>query len=91
MLPKDYVRLRLTGEHATDASDAAGTLLLDVRLRDWSAEILDALEIPLGWMPAVHEGPESTGELDRSIAEELGLPPALPAAAGAGTTPRRWG
>jgi xylulokinase len=82
LLPKDYVRLRLTREHATDASDAAGTLLLDVRERDWSAEILDALEIPLGWMPAVHEGPESTGELDRSIAEELGLPPGLPVAAG---------
>jgi xylulokinase len=84
LLPKDYVRLRLTGEHATDASDAAGTLLLDVRERDWSAEILDALEIPPGWMPAVHEGPESTGELDRSIAEELGLPPGLPVAAGGG-------
>jgi xylulokinase len=84
LLPKDYVRLQLTGEHATDASDAAGTLLLDVRLRDWSPEILDALEIPLGWMPAVHEGPKSTGELDRSIAEELGLPPGLPVAAGGG-------
>ena len=46
LLPKDYVRLRLTGEYATDASDAAGTLLLDMRARDWSAEILDALEIP---------------------------------------------
>ena len=46
LLPKDYVRLRLTGERATDASDAAGTLLLDVGERDWSAEILDALQVP---------------------------------------------
>ena len=48
LLPKDYVRLQLTGEYATDASDAAGTLLLDMRARDWSGEILDALEIPAG-------------------------------------------
>jgi xylulokinase len=46
LLPKDYVRLRLTGERATDTSDAAGTLLLDVGERDWSAEILDALQVP---------------------------------------------
>jgi xylulokinase len=45
LLPKDYIRLRLTGDYATDASDAAGTLLLDIRGRDWSGEILDALEI----------------------------------------------
>jgi xylulokinase len=61
LLPKDYIRLRLTGEHATDASDAAGTLLLDVRRRDWSGEILEALEIPREWMPEVYEGPEETG------------------------------
>lgn len=84
LLPKDYIRLRLTGEHATDASDAAGTLLLNVWQRDWSSEILDALGIPAGWMPRVHEGPESTGELDRSVAEELGLPPGIPVAAGGG-------
>src|SRR4028118_2192458 len=45
LLPKDYVRLLLTGEHATDASDAAGTLFLDVKRRDWSGEILSALEV----------------------------------------------
>jgi xylulokinase len=84
LLPKDYVRLRLTGEYATDASDAAGTLLLDVRGRDWSAEILDALEISAEWMPAVYEGPESTGGLDGSLAEELGLPAGIPVAAGGG-------
>jgi xylulokinase len=84
LLPKDYVRLRLTGEYATDASDAAGTLLLDMRARDWSAEILDALEIPRQWMPEVHEGPESTGVLREGVAEELGLPQGIPVAAGGG-------
>ena len=84
LLPKDYIRLRLTGEHATDASDAAGTLLLDVRRRDWSGEILEALEIPREWMPEVYEGPEETGELDGGVAAELGLPPGVPVAAGGG-------
>jgi xylulokinase len=84
LLPKDYVRLRLTGEHATDASDAAGTLLLDVRERDWSGEILEALEIPREWIPEVYEGPESTGELDAAVAGELGMPPGIPVAAGGG-------
>ena len=84
LLPKDYIRLRLTGEYATDASDAAGTLLLDAKERDWSAEILAALEIPAEWMPAVFEGPERTGELGRSVAGELGLPPGVPVSAGGG-------
>jgi xylulokinase len=84
LLPKDYVRLRLTGEYATDASDAAGTLLLDVRRRDWSGEILDALEIPAEWMPEVYEGPESTGTLREDVAGELGLQAGIPVAAGGG-------
>jgi xylulokinase len=84
LLPKDYVRLGLTGEYATDASDAAGTLLLDVRVRDWSGEILGALEIPGEWMPKVHEGPENTGVLREDVAGELGLPPGIPVAAGGG-------
>ena len=84
LLPKDYVRLRLTGEHATDASDAAGTLLLDVRRRNWSGEILDAVELPSEWMPTVYEGSESTGTLRKEIAEELGLPAGIPVAAGGG-------
>jgi len=84
LLPKDYVRLQLSGEYATDASDAAGTLLLDVRARDWSGEILEALEIPEEWMPKVYEGPESTGTLRGEVAEELGLQPGIPVAAGGG-------
>ena len=84
LLPKDYVRLRLTGEHATDASDAAGTLLLDVRRRNWSGEILNALEIPSEWMPTVYEGSESTGTLREEVAGKLGLPAGIPVAAGGG-------
>ncbi|QIN81959.1 xylulokinase [Rubrobacter tropicus] len=84
LLPKDYVRLRLTGEYATDVSDASGTLFLDVKERRWSEEILDALEIPHGWMPGAYEGPEGTGALRAEAAEELGLPAGVPVAAGGG-------
>jgi xylulokinase len=84
LLPKDFVRLRLTGEAATDASDAAGTLLLDVRRRDWSPEILVALGIPREWLPTVYEGPQIAGRLSSEIAAALGLPAGLPVAAGGG-------
>ena len=84
LLPKDYVRLLLAGEYATDASDASGTLFLDVEGRDWSGEILAALEVPPEWMPKVHEGPENTGGLREEVAEELGLPAGIPVAAGGG-------
>jgi xylulokinase len=84
LLPKDYVRLRLTGEYATDASDASGTLLLDIRQRDWSPELLAALAIPASWLPQVYEGPEVTGRLRAEVAAALGLPAGLPVAAGGG-------
>ena len=84
LLPKDYIRYRLTGEFATEASDAAGTLLLDLEQRDWSAPILEALEIPGEWLPAVLEGPDISGRLSREVAEELGLEQGLPVAAGGG-------
>jgi xylulokinase len=61
LLPKDYVRLRLTGEHAIDAGDASGTLLLDVAGRRWSDEMLQALEVPRRWLPPVLESPEPSG------------------------------
>ena len=73
LLPKDYVRLRLTGRTATDLSDASGTLLLDVAGRRWSAEVLAALDLDPGWLPELHEGPQATGEHD-----------GVPVAAGAG-------
>ncbi len=84
LLPKDYVRLRLTGEYATDASDASGTLLLDIRRRDWSAEILDALGIPRQWLPRVYESPDQSGVVTTSAAIETGLNAGIPVAAGAG-------
>lgn len=84
LLPKDYIRLRLTGQYAADASDAAGTLLLDLRARDWSDEILGALEIPRAWLPRVAEGPEVTGGLLPEVAADLGLPAGLPVVAGGG-------
>ena len=84
LLPKDYIRLRLTGERATDASDASGTLLLDLSQRTWSQEILDALEIPAGWLPGVFEGPQPTGHIREEISSELGLKREVPVAAGGG-------
>jgi xylulokinase len=61
LLPKDYVRLRLTGEHATDVSDASGMLLLDVAKRAWSDEVLQALDIDPAWLPNVLESPSPSG------------------------------
>ncbi len=65
MLPKDYVRLRLTGEWATDVADASGTLLLDVARRTWSDEVLEALDLPGAWLPPVHESPGGRRRHDR--------------------------
>jgi xylulokinase len=73
-LPKDYVRLRLCGEHAIDAADASGTLLFDVAQRRWSETVLDALELDPGWLPRALESPEVSGETDAGV----------PVAAGAG-------
>ena len=83
LLPKDYVRLRLTGEWAIDASDASGTLLLDVARRDWSREVLDALELPTEWLPPVLESPERAGA---TTARDT-VSPGVPVAAGAGDQP----
>jgi xylulokinase len=68
LLPKDYVRLRLTGELAADVADASGTLLFDVRRRVWSEEVCAALEIPLDWLPPVHESTEIAGAGDQAAA-----------------------
>jgi xylulokinase len=82
LLPKDYVRLKLTGEKATDASDASGTLLLDLRTRDWSHELLDLLDIPLEWLPKVLEGPDVSGRMRKAVADASGVPAGIPVAAG---------
>ena len=84
LLPKDYVRLLLTGDRATDVSDASGTLLLDPARRAWSDDVLNTLEIPRQWLPSLHEGTEATGTLRDDVAAELGLPAGLPVAAGGG-------
>ncbi|MEK4293130.1 xylulokinase [Paenibacillus sp. FSL H8-0261] len=73
LLPKDYVRLRLTGDYAMDYSDAAGTLLLDVGSKTWSAEIAEAFELPLSLCPRLVESFEQTGTLLSDIAEASGL------------------
>jgi xylulokinase len=84
LLPKDFIRLRLTDIAATDASDAAGTLLLDLTQRDWSDEILAALDIPRAWLPTVFEGPEITGEVTVEAARLTGLEAGTPVVAGGG-------
>ena len=68
VLPKDYVRFRLTGEWAIDAADASGTLLFDVARRSWSDEVLAALDIPREWLPQVHESTEIAGAGDQQSA-----------------------
>ena len=61
LLPKDYVRLKLTDEHAIDVADASGTLLFDVAARGWSDEVVKALEVDPAWLPTVYESPAVTG------------------------------
>jgi xylulokinase len=84
LLPKDYVRLRLTGDHAVDVADGAGTLLFDLAARAWSTEVVSALGIDPAWLPTTYEGPDVTGRSSRAAAEETGLAPGTPVVAGAG-------
>ncbi|MDX2065997.1 MAG: xylulokinase [Fimbriimonadaceae bacterium] len=80
LLPKDYIRYRLTGEFATDVSDASGTVMLDLRTRDWSAPILSALEVDAAILPRVYESGAVTGQ---TVAGGP-LPAGLPVIAGGG-------
>jgi xylulokinase len=84
LLPKDYVRLQMTGEKATDVADASGTLLFDVANRRWSEAMLDALEIDRACLPAVFESPEITGSVSMVGAAATGLRAGTPVVAGAG-------
>jgi xylulokinase len=84
LLPKDYVRLRMTGEAASDLSDSAGTLWLDVGRRAWSEDALDATGLSLQHMPRLHEGCEPTGRLSGAVAQAWALPRRPIVAAGAG-------
>ncbi|MBI2299320.1 MAG: xylulokinase [Armatimonadetes bacterium] len=84
LLPKDYIRWRLTGEWAGEVSDAAGTALLNVPARDWSTALLEKLGLPLNWFPKVHESPEVSGHVTPAVAELTGLRAGTPVVGGAG-------
>jgi xylulokinase len=84
LLPKDYVRLCLTGDAAMDKADGSGTLLFDLARRDWSGDVCDALEVPRAWLPPTHEGPTVTGTVSRAGAEATGLRAGTPVVAGGG-------
>jgi len=73
LLPKDYIRYRLTGEFAIDKAGGAGTLLFDLKKRDWSDEVLSALDIPVGLLPTTFEGPHITGHISQAAAAATGL------------------
>jgi len=84
LLPKDYVRYRLTGEFATEVSDASGTLLLDVKRRRWSKKLLDLLRIDADLLPEVFESPEVSGRLTAAAAKATGLVEGIPVVGGGG-------
>jgi len=83
LTPKDYLRLRITGDHATDLSDASGTLWVDVRARQWSDAMLDATHLERRHMPSLFEGPEATGTVRAELARAWGIA-RVPVAAGGG-------
>jgi xylulokinase len=84
LLPKDYVRWRLTGEYALDKADGAGTILFDLAARDWSPEVVAALRVDPAWLPPTFEGPVVTGRLTTAAAEATGLRAGTPVVAGGG-------
>lgn len=84
LLPKDYIRYMLTGEFATEVSDASGMQLLDVPKRDWSAEVLEKLEIDRELLGKVYESPEITGRVSEKAAGLTGLKAGTPVVGGAG-------
>ncbi|MGC9066015.1 MAG: xylulokinase, partial [Candidatus Ratteibacteria bacterium] len=84
LLPKDYIRFKLTDEFATDVSDASGTSLFDVKKRTWSNEILDVLEFSRKWFPVCYESVEITSKTTKEIETLIGIPQGTPVVAGAG-------
>lgn len=84
LLPKDYVRLRMTGEHAIDVADASGTLLFDVAGRRWSDQVTQALEVPESWLPRALESPEVSGHTRDGVPVAAGAGDQAAAALGAG-------
>lgn len=84
MLPKDFINYKLSGIHCTDYSDASGMLLLDVKRKRWSKEMLGICSVKEAWMPRLYESYEPVGTLTANMAKELGLPRGVKIAAGAG-------
>lgn len=84
LLPKDYIRLMLTGEYATEVSDASGTALFNVRKRAWADEMLGAIGIPREWMPPSYESAEVSGRVSGTAAGATGLAPGTPVVGGGG-------
>ncbi|MBN1249299.1 MAG: xylulokinase [Anaerolineae bacterium] len=84
LLPKDYIRYKLTGAYGMDKAGGAGTVLFDVRARDWSEEVLAALDIPRDWLPPTYEGPEVSGTVSAAAAELTGLKAGTPVVGGGG-------
>jgi xylulokinase len=84
LLPKDYVRYRLTDIFAMDKADGSGTVLMDLKARDWSDEVLAALDVPRAWMPLLHEGPQVTGSVTPAAGHATGLKAGTPVIAGGG-------
>ena len=84
LLPKDYLRFRLTDDYAMDKADGAGTLLFDLAARNWSPEVLRALDLDPDWFPATHEGPEVTGLVTAAAAAATHLREGTPVIAGGG-------
>jgi len=87
LLPKDYVRFRLTGEYIGDVSDMSGTLLLDQRTRRWSKEMLHRFQIDRDILPSVVESDEVSGNLTAAAARETGLREGIPVVGGGGDQP----
>jgi xylulokinase len=84
LLPKDYVRFRLTGERATDVAEGSGTILFDLAGRTWSPEVLESLGVDPDWLPPVFEGPAIAGVIDPAGAAATGLRAGTPVVAGGG-------
>ena len=84
LLPKDYLRYKLTHEYAMDKADGSGTLLFDLERRNWSNAVLKASNMPAEWLPTTFEGPEITGRVTREAAAITGLKEGTPVVAGGG-------
>jgi len=87
LLPKDYIRLQLTGDLVTDPSDASGTLLFDVNRREWSPELMAAAGVDRSQLPDIAPSTARTGTLSRQAGLTLGLLPGIPVAGGAADAP----